>query len=334
MAQGNNWTDRADEIRNDQKTMDAIRKMSAETGIHWTDLAAKYDVERADTDDEKASRSALYSRKPGDSFAKYAEGVYGNIGVESRAKSARQTNRTSRRNTDVTQAGANDRQEAEIAARIKAADVADTRATGLEDRSNANALQREGIRQDHVEEMYDLELKDKAAAAEAAKPKSPIEQSQAIQAEIADIPAGQTRRLHTKNFILTLNANNPAIQTMKPEEWNEYIEAQTDNELKKSHQSYFTGMDENGVPFVGLNRPLPPGLMEEMKPIADGMTFEEFAVYVDPDGLQDDDLILGSYYTDLTGRDVDWQESDETGGIDPNYRGSSPPIASFFDRFR
>ena len=35
--QGKHWTERADEIRNDQKTMDAIRQMSQDSGIHWTD---------------------------------------------------------------------------------------------------------------------------------------------------------------------------------------------------------------------------------------------------------------------------------------------------------
>ena len=320
MAQGQHWTDRADEIRNDQKTMDAIRKMSQESGIHWTDLAAKYDVERAETDKEKAARSNLYSRKPGDSFAKYADGLYGNIDTETRAKSSRQTNRTSKFNTAATQTGANDRLTKTIAADIEAADLAETRANRQENTRNNNNLQLEQRRQDFALDMFDKEKESEAAAAEAAKPKSPIEQSQEIQAEIADIPEGDTRRMHTRNFILTLNANNPAQATMKPEEWNQYIEDMTNNELKKSHQSYFTGIGENGVPNVGLNRPLPAGLVEEMKPVVDGMTFEEFLIYVDPDGLQDDDLILGSYYTDLTGRDVDWQESDETRGIDPNYR--------------
>ena len=333
MAQGKHWTERADEIRNDQKTMDAIRQMSQDSGIHWTDLAAKYDVERAETDKEKARRSDLYSRKPGDSFAKYAEGIYGNIDTETRAKSARQTDRTSRRNTDVTQTGANDRQEAEIAARIKLAEQADTRANRQEQIRNNNNLQLEKISQDHDLDMFEKRQEAEAAAVEAAKPKSPIQQSQEIQAEIADIPEGDTRRMHTRNFILTLNANNPVKDTMKPEEWNQYIEDMTNNELKKSHQSYFTGIGENGVPNIGLNRPLPPGLVQEMKPVVDGMTFEEFLVYVDPNGLQDDDLILGSYYTDLTGRDVDWQESDETRGIDTNYYGDSPPITSFWDRF-
>ena len=333
MAQGKHWTERADEIRNDQKTMDAIRKMSQETGIHWTDLAAKYDVERAETDKERARRSDLYSRKPGDSFAKYAQNIYGNIDTETRAESVRQTNFTNERNTDVTEAGANDRLETKIAADITAAELEDTRANRQEEIRNNNNRRLEQIRQDHAFDLLDAEQKANAAALEAAKPKSPIEQSQEIQAEIADIPEGNTRRMHTKKFILTLNADNPAQATMKPEEWNQYIEDMTSNELKKSHQSYFAGTGLNGVPNIGLNRPLPPGLVEEMEPIVDGMTFEEFLVYVDPDGLQDDDLILGSYYTNLTGRDVDWQESDETRGIDPNYSGDSPPITSFWDRF-
>ena len=141
MAQGQHWTDRADEIRNDQKTMDAIRKMSQESGIHWTDLAAKYDVERAETDKEKAERSNLYSRKPGDSFAKYADSIYGNIDTETRAKSSRRTNRTSRRNTDVTQTGANDRLTKTIAADIEAAELADTRTNRQENIRNNNNLQ-------------------------------------------------------------------------------------------------------------------------------------------------------------------------------------------------
>jgi len=320
--QGRHWTERADEIRNDQKTMDAIRQMSQETGIHWTDLAAKYDVERAETDQEKARRSDLYSRKPGDSFATYADGLYGNIDTETRAKSAKDTNDTSRFNNAATQTGANDRQEAELAARIKAADVEDTRANRQEQTRSNNALRLEQIRQDHDSEMFDRKVAAEAAAVEAAKPKSPIEQSQEIQEKIATLEAGEARRSHTMNFILTLNANNPAKDTMTPEDWGQYIKDMTDNELKKSHQSYFTGIDESGRPNVGLNRPLPPGLVQEMGPSVEGMTFEEFLVYVDPDGLLDDDLILGSYYTDLTGRNVDWQESDEPRGVDPNYRDS------------
>ena len=310
---GRSILDRADDITNDQQTVDRIKKLAAQTGYHPTYIAAWVDVEKGQTPEERANRAAQMIRVAGDAFEQYS-------GNSQRQYETQQQMKNSRKNrkhqTDERLAG----QEYQTGERIadqeyrtgerkasqkftkknrKKTIQGQRKNIKLDDRlgREREEIAREGRQEDQKSQnefttdrdatLHEYSMEEIALRNDGGP--SPFQQQQAdtIELQEADPSPDRIGAIRRRNAQLYPNEN----------------EQEATARIREEQQPYYAEKFQDGT--VQPND-LPLGLQMELRQVVgekdNAMSYEDFCDYLDIDVSDPaDDAQMKEFYQQVTG---------------------------------
>lgn len=295
--------DRADDINNDQQTVDRIKKLAAQTGYHPTYIAAWVDVERGKTPEEKANRAAQMSRGKGDAFTQYSDNSQRQYETGQQMKNSRK-NRKQQTNerlagqefttgerianqefrTGEREAGEkhdNQNRRKTLRGNEKNIRLDDELSTERQDSQNEFTTDRDAILHGYNKE--EIELRNDGGP-------STFQQQQADTIELQEADPSPDR-------IGAIRRRNAELY---PTENTEEATAR----IREEQQPYYAEKFFDGTVTPG--QPLPLGLQMEMKQVVgtgdDAMSYEDFCDYLGVDVSDPgDNADMQQFYTQITG---------------------------------
>ena len=297
--------DRADDINNDQQTVDRIKRLSQQTGYHPTYIAAWVDVERGKTPEEKANRAAQMSRGKGDAFTQYSDNTQRQYETGQQMKNSKKNRRhqtelqedsqdhdhwkqtatvDENKRKETVQIGENKRQEKEK----KKSDKRSSKRATKENR------RQEDVREDAATLDHDRRLEageithghrmEEIGAGSGNKTNAEIS-AQEHDAVLAEPPSFRRYNQLRQGAVSMLGkgATEEDIQNFIQQDMAD---------------TYFNFFHDPESPIAASGH-VPPGLGAEMKEVIGEMSFEDFADYV---GLDTNDGRTGEWYTEITGK--------------------------------
>lgn len=295
---GRSILDRADDITNDQQTVDRIKKLAAQTGYHPTYIAAWVDVEKGQTPEERANRAAQMIRVAGDAFEQYS-------GNSQRQYETQQQMKNSRKNrkhqTDERLAG----QEYKTGERLAGQEyqTKEREETHKGNRKNikfqdkrrrkSDAIERQGRQEDQAaKNKFDLKR-------DAIQHDDRLEE---IDAQKGTGPTAFKRFTENKDELLAADPSGARIDFMFRQERELNPNASDEairEKLKQEMKSYYGNFFHDPESPIAASGNVPPGLVAEMsKVLGPKPTFEEFCDYV---GLDENDARTAKWFTEITG---------------------------------
>lgn len=295
--------DRADDINNDQQTVDRIKRLAAQTGYHPTYIAAWVDVERGKTPEEKANRAAQMSRGKGDAFTQYSDN-------SQRQHETKQQMKNSRKNrihqTNERELGQDFRRNERVAGQDFTSQNTERTLKGNRDnidyqsklRKEDSALERKGNQEDQETQNefttdrdatlhgYSMEEID---ARQGSGPSS-FQQQQADSIELMEADPSPDR-------IGAIRRRNAELYPTENEQ-------EATARIRDEQQPYYAEKFFDGTVTPG--DPLPLGLQMELKQVVgrgdDAMSYEDFCDYLDVDVSDPgDNADMQQFYTQVTG---------------------------------
>lgn len=306
--------DRADDINNDQQTVDRIKRLAEQTGYHPTYIAAWVDVERGKTPEEKANRAAQMSRGKGDAFTQYSDNSQRQYETGQQMKNSRKNRR---HQTDERLAGQEFTTEERVANQEyrtgereagEKHENKDRRKTligneknirlGDELSTDRERIAREGRQEDQAnqneftterDEILHGYSKEEIALRNDGGP-SAFQQQQADSIELQEADPSPDR-------IGAIRRRNAALYPTENEQ-------EANARIRDEQQTYYAEKFFDGTVTPG--NPLPLGLQMELKQVVgagdEAMSYEDFCDYLDVDVSDPgDNADMQQFYTQITG---------------------------------
>ena len=310
--------DRADDITNDQQTVNRINRLAEQTGYHPTYIAAWVDVENAKTPEERANRSAQMIRTGGDAFDQYSGNSQRQYETGQQMKNSRK-NRKHQTNeavldrdfrTDERIAGqdyrtgereADEKFTTENTEKTLKGNRNNIKFQSKKQRQN-DALRRQGQQEDtqqsqdfttktnEILQGYELESID---ARNGTGP-SALEQ---ITADTEEFKAAEPSSMRIG-----------AIRRQNAELYPNESEEESTARIREDQQPYYADKFQDGTTVTPGNLPL--GLQQELRQVVgekdNAMNYEEFCDYLDVDVTDPaSDSEMKVFYQQVTGNTWD-----------------------------
>ena len=295
---GRSILDRADDITNDQQTVDRIKALAAQTGYHPTYIAAWVDVERGKTPEERANRASQMIRAKGDAFEQYAGNSQRQYETQQQMKNSRKTRKFQDEQRIASEL--HETSEREAGQRFKKKERQKTikgqrKNIKLDDRLGR---EREEIARQGREDLQNRQNKFDTRR-DATQHNYTLEE---IEAQKGTGPTAFKRFTENKDELLAADPSGARIDFMFRQERELNPNASDEairEKLKQEMKSYYGNFFHDPESPIAASGNVPPGLVAEMsKILGPKPTFEEFCDYV---GLDENDARTAKWFTEITG---------------------------------
>lgn len=306
--------DRADDITNDQQTVDRIKRLAAQTGYHPTYIAAWVDVERGQTPEERANRAAQMIRASGDAFEQYSGNSQRQYETQQQMKNSRKNRRHQTHERKAGQEFTTDEREASERFRTSEREAGQkhtnkNRRKTL--RGNAQNIRLEhelGTDRDKINREHRLE--DQEAQNTFTTGRDATQHGYNMEELDARMDGGPSSFERQQADTIELQEADPspdrigAIRRRNAELYPTENEQEATARIRDEQQPYYAEKFFDGTVTPG--QPLPLGLQMEMKQVVgtgdDAMSYEDFCDYLDVDVSDPgDNADMQQFYTQITG---------------------------------